>query len=67
MEIVLSGDEERKQSSFEATISPRSIEVTGSGGQHAASCTSQTSNNISFEDAVLKASEEVSCLLQSDT
>ena len=66
MEIVLSGDEEGKQSSFESAISPRSMEVTGSGGQHAASYTSQTSNNISFEEAVFKASKEVSCLLQGE-
>ena len=67
MEIVLSGDEEGKQTSFESTISPRSVEVTSSGRQHAASYTSQSSNNISFEEAVFKASKEVSCLLQSDT
>ena len=63
MEIILSGEEERKQSLFESAISPRSVEVTGSGEQHGTSYSSQTSNNISFEEAVFKASKEVSCLL----
>ena len=62
MEFVFSGEDEGKQSSFESTISPLSVEVSGSSRQHGASNVSQTSNNISFEEAVFKASKEVSVL-----
>ena len=60
MEVVLtSGEQEGRQSSFESTISPISTEITGSGRQYGVSFTSQTGNNISFEEAVVQASKEV--------
>ena len=60
MEVILaSGEEEGKQTSFESAISPLSTDVTGSGRHAGASFSSQTSNNISFEEAVYKASKEV--------
>ena len=61
VELVLgSGEEEGRQISFESTISPMSTEIAGRGRPHGVSITSQTSNNISFEEAVGKASKEVS-------
>ena len=59
VELVLTGGEEGRQSSFGSTISPTSTEITGSGRQYGVSVTSQTSNNISFEEAVVQASKEV--------
>ena len=60
VELVLtSGEEEGRQSSFGSIISPMSTEITGSGRQYGVSVTSQTSNNISFEEAVVQASKEV--------
>ena len=56
---MASGEEERKQNSFESAVSPLSTNVTGNGRHAGASFTSETSNNISFEEAVYKASKEV--------
>lgn len=62
MELILtSGEEELGQGSFGSTISPVTTEITSSGRQHGVSVTSQASNNISFEEAVVKASKEVCC------
>ena len=58
IELVFSGEEEGRQSSFETSISPLNPD-SGSGKPHGASVTSHTSNNISFEEAVSKASKEV--------
>ena len=60
--ILTSGEEEGRQNSFGSTISPISTEITGSDRQHGVSITSQTSNNISFEEAVVQASKEVSII-----
>ena len=60
VELVLaSGEEEGRQVSFESAITPSNTEMSGSGGHFGTSFTSQTSNNITFEEAVYKASKEV--------
>lgn len=59
IELVFSGEEEGRQNSLESATSPLTTDVTGSSKQHGTSVTSQMSNNISFEEAVFKASKEV--------
>lgn len=58
MELILtSGEEEGRQGSFGSTVSPVNTEI--SGRPYGVSVTSQTNNNISFEEAVVQASKEV--------
>ncbi len=55
--ILASGEEEGRQGSFGSTVSP--INTESSSRPYGVSVTSQTSNNISFEEAVVQASKEV--------